>query len=179
MESSTPLSSSSASNNSIAQDPLALPNEPSGLQYHSSSNNSGSHESASSQDRHELCGNLSTTQSNTNLSDKENNLNENSLNNGAIYSNDITIKHEDANSLADDRRLQYDSNQIANNYSSNDPRKLNHHVSMHQQHLPSQHQPQQPQHHHEPHKTFSHSIENLSKTTEKCTPNEIKMYVSS
>jgi hypothetical protein len=166
MESSTPLSSSSSGNNNnnntnpIAQDPLALSSETSSLY---SSNNSG--ENSNSQDRqHELCGSLSTTQSNNNLSDKENNLNENSLNNGAIYSNDITIKHEDANALTDDRRLQYDSNQIANNYSSNDPRKLNH-MSMHQQHLTS----------HEPHKTFSHSIENLSKTTEKCTPNEIKM----
>lgn len=166
MESSTPLSSSSTSgNNQIAQDPLALPNEPSSL-FHTGSNSSGCHETISNQERHELCGNLSATQSNTNLSDKENNLNENSLNNGAIYPNDITIKHED-----DERRMQFDSNQIANNYSGNDPRKLNHHIGMHhqQQHLPSHHQQ------HEPHKTFSHSIENLSKTTEKCTPNEIKM----
>lgn len=172
MESSTPLSSSSG-NNTIAQDPLALSNEPSGL-YHT--NNSGCHDSVSVvQDRHELCGNLAATQSNTNLSDKENNLNENSLNNGAIYSNDITIKHEDANSLAEERRMQFESSQIANNYSTNDPRKLNHHIGMHhQQHLPPNQQPIQ-HHNHEPHKTFSHSIENLSKTTEKCTPNEIKM----
>lgn len=171
MESSTPpiSSSNSADSNNIAQDPLALPNESSSGLY----NNSNSNETTpTSQDHHEICGNLTSStvvaaqsnnnSNNNNCSDKENNLND-----GAIYSNETTIKHEEGNSLVDDRRLQFDSNhQIANsNYSSNDPRKF-HHMSM--QHLPQQQQ-------HEPHKTFSHSIENLSKTTEKCTSNDMKM----
>jgi hypothetical protein len=142
MESSAPSISSSNNDSSIAQDPLALPSADETTGLYSAND--------ISQDQHELCGNLSSSQSNTNCSDKENNLNGGS--------------EQEQNLLNDDRRMQYESNQIANTYSSNDPRKLNHHMTMHQHHLQ-----------HEPHKTFSHSIENLSKTTEKCTPNDMKM----
>jgi hypothetical protein len=75
-----------------------------------------------------------------------------------MYQNDPTaaIKHEEH-----EQRLQYDANhQMSSNY---DQQKLNQMTMQQQQNL------------HEPHKTFSHSIENLSKTTEKCPPNDMKM----
>lgn len=72
-----------------------------------------------------------------------------------MYQSDpAAIKHEER-----EQRLQYDANhQMTSNY---DQQKLNQ-MGM---------QPNL----HEPHKTFSHSIENLSKTTEKCPPNDMKM----
>lgn len=77
-----------------------------------------------------------------------------------VYHNP-SMKH-DEHSLSNEQRLQYDGNhQMSSNY---DQQKMNH-LSLQQQ------QPNL----HEPHKTFSHSIENLSKTTEKCAPNDIKM----
>jgi hypothetical protein len=79
---------------------------------------------------------------------------------GAMYPNDPSMKREEH--PINEQRLQYDANhQMSSNYANNDQQKLNH-MNM-QQNL------------HEPHKTFSHSIENLSKTTEKCAPNDIKM----
>jgi hypothetical protein len=85
-----------------------------------------------------------------NCNDKESS---NSTN--VMYQSDSTaIKHEEH-----EQRLQYDANhQMTSNY---DQQKLSQ-MGM-QQSL------------HEPHKTFSHSIENLSKTTEKCPPNDMKM----
>lgn len=78
-----------------------------------------------------------------------------------MYPNDPNIKLEE-HPLSSEQRLQYDANhQMSSNY---DQQKLNQ-MTM-QQNL------------HEPHKTFSHSIENLSKTTEKCQntpPNDMKM----
>lgn len=83
----------------------------------------------------------------------------------AIYPNDPSIKLEE-HSLNNEQRLQYEANhQLSSNYEQ----KMNQ-MSMQQQ--------QQQQNLHEPHKTFSHSIENLSKTTEKCAPNDIKMWVA-
>jgi hypothetical protein len=97
-----------------------------------------------------LCGNESVL----NCNDKEGSNPAN-----IMYPNDPTaIKHEE-HTLNSEQRLQYDANhQMSSNY---DPQKLNQ-MTM-QQNL------------HEPHKTFSHSIENLSKTTEKCPPNDMKM----
>lgn len=89
--------------------------------------------------------------------DKENGLD-------PVYPNDPSMKREE-HPLNHEQRLQYDANhQMSSNYANNDQQKINH-MNM-QQNL------------HEPHKTFSHSIENLSKTTEKCAPNDIKMWVA-
>lgn len=166
MESSTPPlatanpGSGIDNNQAIAQDPLALPNEHHVVGYTNSTE---------SQDQPTT----TTTQSNTNNSSSDKNLdgsmttNTNSNNNnGAIYSN---------NGGADSSHhqgMQYDTattaSQIGNSHHLqhfNDVRQLNHlqHMSM-------------PQQQHETHKTFSHSIENLSKTTEKCpSNNDMKM----
>lgn len=139
----------------IAQDPLALPNE---QQHHVAAytNNSNNNDN-SSQDQ-------ATTQSNTNnICNSDKNLNNaDGTNNGAIYSNnggDHLHLHQQQQHLHHPG-MQYDTtNQIGSSHLYGDVRKLNH-MSM-----PP----------HEPHKTFSHSIENLSKTTEKCTTNEMKM----
>lgn len=74
-------------------------------------------------------------------------------NEGAYPSNNH-LKHEEH----PEQRLQYDAGHqmVAGSF---DPQKMQqNHMSML-----------------EPHKTFSHSIENLSKTTEKCAPNDMKM----
>lgn len=147
-------------NQTIAQDPLALPNE-----HHVGYTNS-----TESQDQPTT----TTTQSNTNNSNSDKNLdgsmtttNTNSNNNGAIYSNNgAESSHHQG--------MQYDTattaSQIGNSHHHqhfNDVRQLNH---LHQQMSMPQQQQQ-----HETHKTFSHSIENLSKTTEKCPSNDMKM----
>lgn len=148
MESSTPPASASA-DDSNAQDPLALPN---------ASDNIGLYHDDVNRDQNGLCGNESSLSISCN--DKESSLGDNPTN-GAIYANDPSIKHEE-HPLNNEQRLQYDGNhQMSSNYA-NDQQKMNQ-LSMQQQNL------------HEPHKTFSHSIENLSKTTEKCAPNEMKM----
>lgn len=149
MESSTPPASSADDSN--AQDPLALPNETIGL-YNSDMN----------RDQNGLCGNESAMSISCN--DKENSLGDNPVN-SVMYPNDPAMKHEE-HPLTNEQRLQYDTNhQMSSNYVNNDQQKINH-LNMQQQ---------QQQNLHEPHKTFSHSIENLSKTTEKCAPNEMKM----
>lgn len=102
-----------------------------------------------SRNQNGLCGNETNR-----CSDKDNDNPSNSV----MYSNDpAIIKHEEQ---LPEQRLQYDANhQMSSNY---DQQKINQ-MTMQQQNL------------HEPHKTFSHSIENLSKTTEKCAPNDMKM----
>lgn len=166
MESSTPpISSIAASasnagggldNQAIAQDPLALPNE-----HHVAYN---TNDNSSSQDQATV-----TTQSNTNnnICNSDKNLNNDgsmsTTNNGAIYSNngeDHLQQQQLLHHHLHHPGMQFDTtNQIGNSHHYNDVRKLNH-MSM-----PP----------HEPHKTFSHSIENLSKTTEKCSTNDMKM----
>lgn len=101
-----------------------------------------------SRDQNGLC------ESALNCNDKESSLHENPATSvNVMYPNDPAIKHEE-------QRLQYDANQMSSNY---DQQKINQMTMQQHQNL------------HEPHKTFSHSIENLSKTTEKCPPNEMKM----
>lgn len=155
MESSTPPISSvtdgGLENQAIAQDPLALPTEHH-VAYSNTNNNNNDNN----------CQDQVTTQSNTNnnICNSDKNLNNDGTNNGAIYSNngDHLIHHQAH--LHHHPGMQYDStNQIGNPHLYGDVRKLNH-MSM-----PT----------HEPHKTFSHSIENLSKTTEKCNTNDMKM----
>jgi hypothetical protein len=147
MESSTPPESSSA-DDSNAQDPLALPN---------TNENLGLYGSDLSRDHNGLCGNESALSNSCN--DKESSLHENPVN-SVMYPNDPAMKHEE-HPLSNEQRLQYDANhQMSSNY---DQQKMNQLTMQQQQNL------------HEPHKTFSHSIENLSKTTEKCAPNEMKM----
>lgn len=165
MESSTPpISSIAASanagggldNQAIAQDPLALPNE-----HHVAYN---TNDNSSSQDQATV-----TTQSNTNnICNSDKNLNNDgtmsTTNNGAIYSNNGEDHLQQQQQLLHHHLhhpgMQFDTtNQIGNSHLYGDVRKLNH-MSM-----PP----------HEPHKTFSHSIENLSKTTEKCSTNDMKM----
>lgn len=150
MESSTPPASSA--DDSSAQDPLALPNnnDTIGL-YHNEVNH----------DQNGHCGPESTL-----CNDKERqSLTDNQTSSG-IYPNDPSSKH-DEHPLSNEQRLQYDVNhQMSSNYANIDQQKMNQ-LNMQQQ--------QQQQNLHEPHKTFSHSIENLSKTTEKCAPNEMKM----
>jgi hypothetical protein len=162
MESSTPplaTANPGLDNQAIAQDPLALPNE-----HHVGYPTN----STESQDQPTT----TTTQSNTNNSSSDKNLdgsmttNTNSNNNGAIYSNNGGAES------SHHQGMQYDTattaGQIGNSHHQhfNDVRQLNHlhqHMSM-------------PQQQHETHKTFSHSIENLSKTTEKCpSNNDMKM----
>lgn len=159
MESSTPPLATANPGIDQAQDPLALPNE-----------HVGYTNSTESQDQPTT---TTTTQSNTNNSNSDKNLdgsmtttNTNSNNNGAIYSN-----NSGAVESSHHQGMQYDTattaNQIGNHHPHyNDVRQLNHlhqHMSM-------------PQQQHETHKTFSHSIENLSKTTEKCpSNNDMKM----
>jgi hypothetical protein len=146
MESSTPPDSSPLAD---AQDPLALPNtnEPLGLYD-------------VSRDQNGICGNESTLSNSCNDKDS---LHENPSN-SVMYPNDPAMKHplnNDEHPLSNDQRLQYDTNHhMSSNY---DQQKMNQLTMQQQQNL------------NEPHKTFSHSIENLSKTTEKCAPNEMKM----
>lgn len=105
-----------------------------------------------SRDQNGICGNEPALS--ISCSDKESNPS-NSVN----FPNDPSMKLDAEHPLNHEQRLQYDANHpMSSNY---DHQKMNQ-LSM-QQNL------------HEPHKTFSHSIENLSKTTEKCAPNEIKM----
>lgn len=89
-----------------------------------------------------------TTQSNTNNSNSDKNLSDGSMTTNTNSNNGAI----------------YSNNDPGMQYSYNDVRQLNHH---HQQHM------SMPPH--ETHKTFSHSIENLSKTTEKCPSNDMKM----
>jgi hypothetical protein len=146
MESSTPASSSA--DDSSAQDPLALPNASETVALYNNSDG---------RDQNGLCGGQAALGLNCNV-DKENGHDPIG---SAMYPSDPSIKQEE-NPMNNERRLQYDaSHQMSSNYANNDQQKLNH-MNM-QQNL------------HEPHKTFSHSIENLSKTTEKCAPNDIKM----
>lgn len=153
MESSTPPASASA-DDSNAQDPLALTN--------TNDNSIGLYHDDVNRDQNGLCGNESALSISCN-NDKESSLSDNPTNSG-IYSNDPSIKHEEHPLNNEQRLQQYDANhQMSSNYANNDHQKMNH-LSMQQQ-----------QNLHEPHKTFSHSIENLSKTTEKCAPNEMKM----
>ncbi|CRL05386.1 CLUMA_CG018165, isoform A [Clunio marinus] len=92
--------------------------------------------------------------------DKENHLNDNPANHSMYPSDPVIMKH-DEHPLSNEQRLQYDGNhQMQSNY---DQQKIN---QMNMQHANL----------HEPHKTFSHSIENLSKTTEKCPPNDMKIF---
>lgn len=150
MESSTP--SSASTDDSNAQDPLALPN---------TNDNIGLYHDDVNRDQNGICGNESALSINCN-NDKESSLGDNPANSG-IYANDPSIKHEE-HPLNNEQRLQYDANhQMSSNYANNDQQKMNQLNMQQQQNL------------HEPHKTFSHSIENLSKTTEKCAPNEMKM----
>lgn len=101
-----------------------------------------------SRDQNGLCGSSDSSMSHSKES-----------NSAAIYPNDPSTKHEE-HSLHNEQRLQYDANhQLSSSYEQ----KMNQMSMQQQQNL------------HEPHKTFSHSIENLSKTTEKCAPNDIKM----
>lgn len=91
--------------------------------------------------------------------DKENSFNDIHGNHSLYQSDPVILKHEDL-SLNNEQRMPYDSShQMPSNY---DQQKLS---RMNVQH----------QNLHETHKTFSHSIENLSKTTEKCAPNDLKM----
>lgn len=137
---------SSSVDDSNAQDPLALPNTNESL---------GLYGNDVSGDQNGLCGNESALSSSCN--DKESSLHENPVN---MYPNDPAMKHEE-HPLNNEQRLQYEANhQMSSNY---DQQKMNQLTMQQQQNL------------HEPHKTFSHSIENLSKTTEKCAPNEMKM----
>lgn len=146
MESSTPPESSSP-DDSNAQDPLALPN---------TNENLGLYGNEVNRDQNGLCGNEPAL--NNSCNDKENSLHEIPVN-SVMYPNDPAIKHEE-HPLSNEQRMHYDANhQMSNNY---DHQKMSQ-LAMQQQNL------------HEPHKTFSHSIENLSKTTEKCAPNEMKM----
>lgn len=158
MESSTPpIANSGIDNQAIAQDPLALPSEHH-VGYTNSAENNGQDQPTTT-----------TTQSNTNNSNSDKNLdgsmttNTTSNNNGAIYSNNGGAES------SHHQGMQYDTATTTNQIGSslhhqhyNDVRQLNHlqHMSMPQ---------------HEAHKTFSHSIENLSKTTEKCPSNDMKM----
>lgn len=151
MESSTPVSSSADDSN--AQDPLALPNtnDSIGL-YHDDLN----------RDQNEICRNDAALS--ISCIDKESNLSENPTSSG-IYP---SAKHEEHH-LSHEQRLQYEANhQMSSNYVNSAQQQKMNQLSM-------QHQQQQQQILHEPHKTFSHSIENLSKTTEKCSHNELKM----
>lgn len=151
MESSTPPATSSA-DDSNPQDPLALPDNDETIGLYNSDIN---------RDQNGLCGNESALSINCN--DKESSLSDNPVTNNVIYPNDPAMKHEE-NPLTNEQRLQYDVNhQMSTNYANSDQQKMNHMNMQQQQNL------------HEPHKTFSHSIENLSKTTEKCAPNEMKM----
>lgn len=162
MESSTPPiatanpGSGLDSNQAIAQDPLALPNELH-VGYPNSAENNGQDQPTTT-----------TTQSNTNNSNSDKNLDgsmstNTTSNNGAIYSNAESSHHQ---GMQYDTAVATTTNQIGNSHHHQhygDVRQLNHlhqHMSMPQ---------------HETHKTFSHSIENLSKTTEKCPPNDMKM----
>lgn len=148
MESSTPPVSSADDSN--AQDPLALPNESIGL-----------YNSDMSRNQNGLCGNESALSISCN--DKERSLVDNPTS-SVIYPSDPGMKL-DEHPLTNEQRLQYDANhQMSSNYANNDQHKISH-LNMQQQQ----------QNLHEPHKTFSHSIENLSKTTEKCAANDIKM----
>jgi hypothetical protein len=164
MESSTPPIPSVASVSSNggggldAQDPLALPNEHH-VTYNNNDNGSQDHPST-------------TQQSNTNICNSDKNLNDGTMtvtSNGAIYSQNngdelhLHHHHQQQHHHHMQQAMQFETNQIGSNHHHyGDVRKLNHHMSM-----PP----------HEPHKTFSHSIENLSKTTtEKCNAtNDMKM----
>lgn len=140
MESSTPPASSNDDSNSLAQDPLALPNTNETLGMYANDVNHG--------DRNGLEAGHGNIKDNSSLSDNQ-----------QAY-HDPSIKLEE-HPLSNEQRLQYDGNhQMSSNY---DQQKMNHMNMQQQQNL------------HEPHKTFSHSIENLSKTTEKCAPNDMKM----
>lgn len=179
MESSTPP----ASNDDIAQeqDPLALPDETSVL-YGNGNDNSSS--SGISSFKHPTMNNIENGEVNVkvtskSLSDKENSvsaINENIVLNG-VYNNDGNKQPEHC--IDEQQRMQsqqqhfmesdrINSQQsISHNFNDNDtgadPQKLNllmQHQNHHLQHI-------------EPHKSFSHSIENL--TTEKGVPNDIKM----
>lgn len=153
MESSTPPASASA-DDSNAQDPLALPN---------TNDNIGLYHGDVNRDQNGICGNESALSISCN-NDKENSHSDNPT--SGIYSNDPSIIKHEEHPLNNEQRLQYDANhQMSSNYANSDQQKMNH-LNMQQQ---------QQQNLHEPHKTFSHSIENLSKTTEKCAPNEMKM----
>lgn len=149
MESSTPPASSVDDLN--AQDPLALPNTSEAMSLYNGDMN---------RDHNGLCCNALSNSCN----DKESPLNDNPVNN-VIYPINPAMKHEE-HPLNIEQRLQYDVNQqMSSNYANNDQQnnQKTNHLNMQQQNLL------------EPHKTFSHSIENLSKTTEKCAPNEMKL----
>lgn len=176
MESSTPPTS----NEGIVaqeQDPLALPDEASILYGNGNDNSSSScissfkHPTMNSNE----IGEVNVKMTSKNSSDKENSdssINENIVLNGN-YNIDgnkepehCIIEQQSMQSqhfMESDRILSQQS--ISHNFDNNtgsDPQKLN--LLMHHQN----------HHHHiEPHKSFSHSIENL--TTEKGVPNDIKM----
>lgn len=117
--------------------------------------NEGLYNSDMSRNQNGLCGNESIS-----CNDKEG-----SPSGSVIYPGDPGMKLEE-HTLTNEQRLHYDaSHQMSSNYANNDQHKISH-LNMQQQ---------QQQNLHEPHKTFSHSIENLSKTTEKCAANDIKM----
>lgn len=176
MESSTPPDS----NDNIVtqeQDPLALPEETSVL-YGNGNDNSRS--SNISSFKHPTMNNIEIGEVNVkvtskSLCDKENSdslINKNIVLNG-VYNNDGNKQPE--NCIDEQHRMQsqhfIESDRIISpqsichnfdNDTSTDPQKLNLLMQHQNHHL-----------HIEPHKSFSHSIENL--TTEKGVPNDIKM----
>lgn len=177
MESSTPP----ASNDDIVaqeQDPLALPDETSVLYGNGNGNDNSSSSSNISSFKHPTMnsveiGEVNVKVASKSLSDKENSdslINENIVLNG-VYNNNGDKQPEHC---IDEQRMQsqhfmesdrIDSQQsISHNFDNDsaDPLKLNLLMQHHNHHL-----------HIEPHKSFSHSIENL--TTEKGVPNDIKM----
>ena len=150
--SSVPSASSSSNDDSNAQDPLALPNANDSFGMYAADVNRGG-------DRSNKTSVLNTMKDSSGLNDNQQHAHHNPSN----------IKHEEHHSLSE-ARLQFDSNHhmTTSNYAQ---AKMNHMSIHHHQ----QQQQQQQLNLHEPHKTFSHSIENLSKTTEKCPPNDMKM----
>lgn len=177
MESSTPP----ASNDDIVaqeQDPLALPDETSVLFGNGNLNDNSSSSNISSFKHPTMnsieIGEVHVKVASKSLSDKENSdslINENIVLNG-VYNNNGDKQPEHC--IDEQQRMQsqhfMESDRINSQQSvshsfdndSADPLKLNILMQHQNHHL-----------HIEPHKSFSHSIENL--TTEKGVPNDIKM----
>ncbi|CAO1443379.1 unnamed protein product [Diamesa tonsa] len=177
MESSTPPASNDVT---VAQeqDPLALPDETSVLYGNGNDNSSSSNISSF---KHPTVNNIeigevNITVTSKSLSDKENSdslINENIVLNG-VYNNDGDKQPERC--IDEQQRMQsqhfmeseriISQQSISHNFdndTSTDPQKLNLLMQHQNHHL-----------HIEPHKSFSHSIENL--TTEKGVSNDIKIF---
>lgn len=152
---------------SMEQDPLAIPSE------YSNDENALAFKPEPQQAPSEHHS-ANTTDAESNNSDKHSNISsaDNASSSNELFSEQNLIKPELLSEQANDNQASRENHQLLQQQQQQYIQTDNNKPQTSQSYDNDNNLQQQA---HEQHKAFSHSIENLSKTSDKCTPNDIKM----